>query len=170
LQGVTQRPATIRQAQCQQVAEQVLDVNPHNDRVVGMNLAFNQRKMHLSPDDILISQYPKQAEFSVHQRISDPLYGLFILHSVANQLRNCADFDAVLSGENFQIWPPGHPTVLVEDFNDHRRRFQTGQPGQITTGLGMTRAGQHGKIWPGCTRSSGRASGRTAVRMVWARS
>ncbi len=108
-----------------------------------MDLALDQREMHLPSDRVLIGQHPERPELGIEQGIGDPFDGFFVLHPVADQVGDGADFHLVLGGEHFQIGPPRHVAVLVEDFDDHRRRFQPGQPGQVAAGFGVAGAGQH---------------------------
>jgi hypothetical protein len=72
-----------------------------------------------------------------------PLHGLLGFQPVADQVRDAADLQAVLLREDLQFGATRHRAILVQDLDQHRRRLQPGQRGEVATGLGVAGAGEH---------------------------
>ncbi|MNH42031.1 hypothetical protein D3C79_1036440 [compost metagenome] len=54
-----------------------------------------------------------------------------------------AYLDAVPGSEHLQVRATGHGAVVVEHFDDHRRRGEPGQAREVAAGFGVAGAGQH---------------------------
>ena len=125
------------------VAQGILNMYPHQRGRSGFGLAAHQRQVHRAIDVVLHANQPERTEFRVDPEIGDGLHRFFLGQPVADEIRDGADLEAVAPGEPKQIVASGHGAVLVEDLDDHRRRFESRQTHQVAARLGVPGARQY---------------------------
>src|SRR3546814_4943209 len=57
---------------------------------------------------------------------------------MADQVLDRADLQPVLAGEHFQLRPPRHAAVGVEDLDQHAGRLKPGKHGQVRRRIGRS--------------------------------
>jgi hypothetical protein len=68
---------------------------------------------------------------------------MVLLEAIGDQVADRADLEPVQLGEGDEVVQPRHGAVLAHDLADHSGRIETGEPGDIDSGLGMTGTHQH---------------------------
>ena len=86
----------------------------------------------------------------------------FMLHAIANQVRDGQQFHSMQAAEFHQLRDARHGPVIVHDFADHAGMVQPSEARQVHRSFRLSRAHQHAAIartqsvnMPGRARSSG---------------
>ena len=142
-------------------------------RVVPRTSARCTSRLHV----VLVGDSRNSPNSVSHRLLGDALDRALVAQAVADQVGDRADLEPMLRGEGLEIRAARHRAVVVHDLDDHRGGLEAGEARQIAAGFGVAGARQHAaglrherEDVPGWRRSSGRASARTAVRTVCARS
>ena len=99
--------------------------------------------MHVTTDVILETNQAKLAELGLHELLGNLLDRLLVLEPITNEIGNAAHLQSVLAGEHLELRPARHRAVLVQNLDDHRRRFDACEACEIAARLRVAGAGQH---------------------------
>ena len=116
--------------------------------------------------------------FGLDLALVDALDRVFGGEAVADQLLDRTHLQAVLARERFQLRTARHRTVGIEDLDQHAGRLHAREQREVARRFGVAGTIEHAaglrhqrEDVAGLAQvRRGAASGRTAVRTVWARS
>ena len=97
---------------------------------------------------------PLRGQGNRHALLDDRL----LLEAVSDQRSDRDDFQVEFFGNLLKLRQTGHRAVLVHDFDQRACGLQSGQTGQVDSGLGVSRAAQHAFV----PRAQGIDMSRTA--------
>ena len=176
--GIAERPPGVAALRVHQVPQRVLDMDPDEGRFVRIDLAHDEGEMDRAVDHVAVADHPELAERGRQAALPDPVHRLLVQHAVLDEVRDGADLELVVAREHVEVRPPGHGAVLVHDLDDDGGGLEAREPREVAGRLGVPGPrvstppawARRGKMWPGWTKSSGRASRLAARCMVSARS
>ena len=142
LHHVLQRPAATGGA-AERIMQRVLHMHAHRHRFIGIQLALDQREVQFLIDRIFVGNQLEVAKIGRKRCFDDALQRFFILDAIADQILDGADLEVMLAGESLQIAAPRHAAIFIQNLDDHRRRFESGQTRQIAAGFGVACARQY---------------------------
>ncbi|MNS78224.1 hypothetical protein D3C72_1118280 [compost metagenome] len=130
----------------QQIAQHVVQMDPHQGRLVGFHLAFLEGEVHLVVYGVAEGDQIKFPELGGQLALGHLLDRGLVLVAILDEVGDGAELDAVLLGEDLQVGTARHGAILVEDLDDDGGRLVTGQTGQIAARFCMAGTGQHAAI------------------------
>ena len=142
-QRLAQRPVLTLELDVDQVTQRVLQLYTHQRRLIRLDLALDQRKVHCPVNGIKIGVQLEIPVLGGQHGRGNMLNGLFVLDAVTDQVLDGADLQAVFPGVDLQVGTTRHAAVFLEDLDNHGSGFQPGEACQVTAGLGMTGARQY---------------------------
>ena len=134
---------------------------------IGIQIALDERDVHVLIDVILVATQPKSAVFGVHGLIVNPLHRALVLEPIADEVRDGADLQRMRLGKALEVGAARHGAVVVQDLDDHggRRKTRRAAPDRIPLPYGRRASARRpgcairGNMCPGWRKSSGRAFG-----------
>jgi hypothetical protein len=126
------------------VARQALAVHAHQHRIVGRDLALDQRHVIDVVDVVLVDDAAEvTAGAGGQHRLGGAAHQLLLAQPIVDEVRDGDDLDAVALAELHEIRHARHASVFVHDLADHARGLEPRQARQIHRALGLPRAPQH---------------------------
>src|SRR5262245_33927019 len=140
LQGVAQRPVQRRSVQAEHVAQRVLPMHAHERRGFRVELASHQREMQGAIDVVLEADEAERAELRLDFSLAADFDRLFGPQSVLDEIGDRADLELVAPRKLHEVVAARHGAVVVQYLDDHGRRLDAGETGEIAPRLRMARA------------------------------
>ena len=106
-------------------------------------IAAHQRHVQPAVHAIHVPAHAERPGGSLDHAVRHALDRAFLAESVADEVRNRADGEAVLEGEALELGTPRHRAVVVQHLDDYRGRVEAGEPRKVAARLGVARPRQH---------------------------
>ena len=118
-------------------------MHPRQHRRAVSYRSAHQGEVQDAADDVAVSDEAKRAKVRLHGFLVHALHGFLRLQAVADQVGNGADFQAVSGRKGLQIGAACHRAIFAHHLDQHGRRLQPGQAGQVAPCFGMSGTGEH---------------------------
>ena len=118
-------------------------MNADEHRLVFVDLSHDERDVLFAGDVTLVRVHAEIAVRSRQTRRCQTAHVLLVLHPVVDDVGDGDDVQAVTSAKLAEIRQPGHRSVFVHDFADHRGGTHAGDRSEIDRGFSLTGALQH---------------------------
>jgi hypothetical protein len=136
--------ATVAAQRAEDVAGEALAVHPHQHRLGPGDVALDERHVFGAVEQGLgrrgRRRSPTGSAPGPHRWLD---HQLLVLTTVADQVGDRDDQQAVLGGEDGQLRDPGHRAVVVDDLAQHAGRLEPREAGEVDRGLGVPSPLEH---------------------------
>ena len=144
--GLVQLFAAVASPAAEDVARHTAGVHAHQYGFVFAPLAFEQGHVLQSVALLAEGHDAEVAVLGGHVGLHTLLHQRLALQSVGDEVLDGDDVQSVALGHLLQLWHARHGAVLVQYFDECRRRLQSGQSCQVDGRLGVSGPPQHALV------------------------
>ena len=121
-------------------------MHAHERGLRAFQFAANQRDVLVVIDVAGVGDHAEIAEARGQNGFGDAADVAFVLHAVADQVRDREHLHAVLPAEFDELRHAGHGAVFVHDFADDAGGIEAGDAREVHAGFGLAGANEHAAV------------------------
>src|SRR5213594_4441810 len=129
-------------ARVEDVADQTLGVDAHENRGVPRHLPHDEGELHATVHARVVGDRDEFAPVRGELGCGDPSDQLLLADPVLDQILDGDHRESVRQGELLELGHPRHPAILVEDLADDTGRVRAREPREVHRRLGVAGAAQ----------------------------
>jgi len=121
-------------------------VDADERRSGSIELTANERDVLIVVDIAAVSDHAEVAVASGQNGFGDAAHVAFVLHAVANEIRDREHLHIVFAAKIDELRHTRHGAVFIHDFADNARRIESGNAGQVDGGFGLTSTNENATV------------------------